>query len=514
MKKLLLSCACAALACQAFAYTPTPETKWGEWIEDGTSTIVFPDEEFMFTGTISDAPTFYRIAEDESGHMQYRFDNVFHTNTVLDEAPTPLLVDVYGDQITAYVQKLPTMYFEDFQEFAPGPYEVCDGAVFYDLEYYRMLNTYDPTIPMSMGIFLYIFDKNTGEEVCMGMVEIKSNKKAAFSIPSECVIGDDMGMGLLKVEADENVWSINYAIIKGDGRQMDWDEYTYLELTDRIIDHDENLMIMMWMAGDIMATPMEGPGRYTLGAVAYDENDNVIGKATSAVYYMPNESWNWKPLGNAKINEDMLRDVFSMNLDNAGIEHNGPVEYEAPIEECISQPGLYRVNGLYGPTHPYAPIFEYVYDFPVYTYFDCSDPDYCYIYTTPTGFIVKDDKSGEIIIGSEPATWINKGYTFDMTLQIMSYSFGKLSDGVIKFSPSNVWFSVPVFVEQLNEDWINGSWLTENDLTIKLPVGTGVESVDTTTKAEYYDLNGNRVANPGKGIYILRQGEKSVKIVK
>ena len=49
---------------------------------------------------------------------------------------------------------------------------------------------------------------------------------------------------------------------------------------------------------------------------------------------------------------------------------------------------------------------------------------------------------------------------------------------------------------------------------------SGIEGVDAddsdadmTAPAEYYDLNGLRVAEPVKGLYIVRQGSKTYKVV-
>lgn len=551
MKKLLLSSACVALASMAFASLPapkalvspkvqtaetinparlpkfeapkkiaaTPETTWGEWSEVGTSTVTFPEEEFLYTGTAENVPTFIRTDESDPTHKQYRFDNLFPSNTTADVEPYPLYVDVYGDEVTVYNQQLPPISLGAYDEYYPGPFAICDWAVSYDTETYRELNTYKSN-PMSMTLSLYIYDESQGEFdglIFMGEVEIKLDENPAFTIPSSCVIGGDMGMGLLKVDnKDEKVWSIQYAIIKGDGNIINFDTDDYDTIIDRIINKDENLMIMYWMSGDIMATPMEGPGVYTLGAVAYDENDEYLSSATCTVYNMPNESWNWTSLGQATVSEDFLREVFTMNLDNAGIEHDTPAEYEVEIQESNSKPGLYRLVNMYGPSHPYAAIFEYLNEFPVYTYVDCSSPELCYIYNMPTGFIVKDDKSGEITLGCEPSVYFDEGFPYDLIVEEMPEAFGKLENGKITFTPSQIWLSVPVYKEFLGYDWFSGEIFTSNDLTIQLPTGSGVETAAAAAdKGTYFDINGNRVANPAKGgVYILRKGDKIEKIIK
>lgn len=551
MKKLLLSSAFAVAACSMLAALPatkalvsskiqtaeeinpsklpklsqpkkitvTPETNWSEWSELGTSTVTFPDEEFFYTGTADNVPTFLRTDENDPTHMQYRFDGLLTTNTVADVSPEPLYVDVYGNEVTVYNQQLPPISLGEYDAYYTGPFAICDWAVLYDTESLRELNQYKSN-PMSMTLNLCIYDESQGEFeglIFMGNVNIKLNQKQAFSIPENYVIGGDMGMGLLKVENKaEEVWSIQYAIVKGDGNTINFDTYDYDTVIDRIINKDENLMIMYWMAGDIMATPMEGPGVYTLGAVAYDEYDNVLSSATCTVYNMPNESWNWNSIGNATVSEDFLRETFTMNLDNAGIAHEGPAKYDVEIQESNSKPGLYRLVNMYGPSHPYAEIFEYLNEFPVYTYIDCSDPQLCYIYNMPTGFVVKGDTSGEITLGCEPSVYFDEGFPYEMIVEEMPEAFGSLQGGTITFTPSQIYLGVPVLKEYLGYDWFSGEMFTENNFTITLPGGSGVTNVNSSAaNSEYFDLNGRRVSNPAKGgIYILRNGDKVEKIIK
>lgn len=550
MKKLLLTSVCAAIVCSASAtlptataltphkvqttteinpaklpkmtnakkVTPTPETQWGEWSEAGLSTVTFPAEDFLYTGTAEDVPTFLRTDENDPTHMQYRFDGLLSSNTAADIAPNPLYIDVYGEEITVYSQQLPEISLGSMDANFPGPLAICDAAVLYDMESLRAANQYTAN-PMSMKLDLYIHDQSMDEFdglVFFGGVEIKLNQKQAFSMPESFVIGADTGMGLLKVDAKENVWGIRYAIVKGDGNTINFETNSYDTVIDRIINNDESLMIMYWMAGDIMATPMEGPGVYTLGAVAYDENENVLSSATCTVYNMPTESWNWTTLGNATVSEDFLRETFTMNLDNAGIAHDGPAEYEVEIQESNSKPGLYRLVNMYGPTHPYSQIFEYLNNFPVYTYIDCSAPDFCYLYNMPTGFIVSGDTSGEILLGCEPSVYFDEGFPYEMIIEEMPEAFGHLKDGTITFTPSQTWLSVPVLKEYLGYDWFSGSMFTESDFTIKLPAGSGVNNVNEATGvSEYFDLNGHRISTPTEGgVYILRNGSNVKKVIK
>lgn len=69
-------------------------------------------------------------------------------------------------------------------------------------------------------------------------------------------------------------------------------------------------------------------------------------------------------------------------------------------------------------------------------------------------------------------------------------------------------------------DWYKTLAPSKNPAQFKLPVvyildKAGVAGVDADENApvEYYDLQGRRVANPEKGLYIKRQGSKAVKVI-
>ncbi|MDE5758038.1 MAG: hypothetical protein K2H85_05440, partial [Allobaculum sp.] len=54
----------------------------------------------------------------------------------------------------------------------------------------------------------------------------------------------------------------------------------------------------------------------------------------------------------------------------------------------------------------------------------------------------------------------------------------------------------------------------EHNFYIQLPETTGVESVGTTTEAEYFTASGLKVAKPSKsGIYIRRSGDTTTKVL-
>lgn len=492
------------------------DTNWGEWEDLGTSTVNYGEYgEFIYYGVYKDAPTSVRQDLDDAAHLQYRIDGFFFSDISNDTAPLYIeTVDVeeVGYTVAVYPQALPETSMS--QEY--GSIMCADAAVLFDMEYYRILHEYNPS-PLSMSLYLGTYLESEGPEsyFTMGPVTITLDEEKLFSIPESVTIGGDMGMGLLDVEKSDEVWCIKYAIVKGDGLQVNWDSFGFDSVVDRIVNEDPNLMIMWWMSGSIMATPMEGPGRYTLGAVAYDENDNYLSSATSTVYYMPNESWNWKTLGKAKVTEDFLSEVFAMNLEYAGITPDGAPSFEVDVEECIGTPGLYRLVNLYGPTHPYSQIFDYLYDFPVYTYIDATHGDgKAYLLNTPLGFVVKGDTSGEMTISSQPNYYFDEGYDYGLVASELADGFGVVEANKITFEPWQVLFTVPVFKEYFGDDLIDGDFLTAENFVIVLPAETGVGSMEMSEAAEYFNMQGIRVANPSGVCIEHKAGRIAKRIVK
>lgn len=62
------------------------------------------------------------------------------------------------------------------------------------------------------------------------------------------------------------------------------------------------------------------------------------------------------------------------------------------------------------------------------------------------------------------------------------------------------------------EQDIAGTWEIKN-LFVKGDKKTSVETISTDAPAEYFDLQGRRIANPAAGIFIRRQGDKVSKVV-
>lgn len=490
---------------------------FGDWESLGTATVDYGEGDFFYTGVEKAAPLYVRADQSDPSHLQYRVDGFFFSD--ISGITAPLYIEtVYVEEVGETVAVYPCTLPETSTSQEYGTIMCADAGYIFDMDYYRILNSYTPS-PLSIVVYLGTYLEATGTEsmFSMGSVSITRNTPQVFTLPQTCVIGADMGMGLLPVsDKADDVWSIRYALVKGDGYKWDPEsELGYTTVTEMIVAEDPSLMIMWWMSGDIIASPMEGPGRYTLGAVAYDENDQVLGSATCTVYNMPSEAWNWKPLGEAKVSEDFLREVFAMNLGDAGISADGPAEYTVAVEECYWPEGLYRLVNMYGDTHPYSAVFEYSYDFPVYTYIDHTHEGHPYLLDSPTGFTVRGDASGEIAMGSFVSLYLGEGYDFDTVLAEMPGEFGTAAGNEFRFRPETVALYIPVFKEYFGSDLIQGDMLTANDLVVTMPVSVGVDSVMTESgqEAEYYNLQGVKVDRP-QGVCIRVKGCKAEKMIR
>lgn len=144
-----------------------------------------------------------------------------------------------------------------------------------------------------------------------------------------------------------------------------------------------------------------------------------------------------------------------------------------------------------------------------YMELDCADPEYVIMPLTYSG--VSDGTYGIYIGGLAYLAGYDKE-SFAQT-QYASQTI-TLKDNVITFAPKSLG---EVSTGEPTKLYIMPNFLS----TITLPEGwnsdaNGVESVvaDNNAPVEYFNLQGIRVANPENGIFIRRQGNKTVKVVK
>ena len=119
--------------------------------------------------------------------------------------------------------------------------------------------------------------------------------------------------------------------------------------------------------------------------------------------------------------------------------------------------------------------------------------------------------------------WVNE---VDVTPYAAAHEGGRINFLLSKEGANQVCFFTKENTAIDNGNNLSLYWtvdITASDLIPSLSVTIGdaapsaidsLEDADLNAPVEYYDLSGRRVANPDKGIYIMRQGTKAVKIVK
>jgi len=241
-------------------------------------------------------------------------------------------------------------------------------------------------------------------------------------------------------------------------------------------------------------------GEFRVVVVQRDAQGTQHGGLTngpSATLSHPDDQW--ELLGNATLEENLVLSYYGFNDQ---IDH-----VTVPIYENQTQPGLYRLVA------PYGRIAEW-YGLP-YTatdiYIDASNPNRVNFVTdytkalpltalgVPTGFVVIQ-QDGEVYLN----TWGNFLMLQDPNTTCEDANYGKFANGIIQFNGRCITFVLS-----------GANMLFTHDdcfFRVTLPRLDGIETVigpttdDNDAPAEYFNLQGVRVANPSGGIFIERRG--------
>lgn len=226
----------------------------------------------------------------------------------------------------------------------------------------------------------------------------------------------------------------------------------------------------------------------------------------------------WIPLGEGTFIESFY-DYVDYYFEEYMEPNSTPIpvgeELKVEFEESADVPGVYRLvnpyknwSGINSADFSYDSLHDY------YLYIDASDPDYVFMMSSESG--VK--AAGEMtIVHSNIEQFVNM-YGMDFMLEYYPTAGGKLIDGVITL-PSQI---------ELNETynlWINAVKLYNTScpanatghLEFVLPQNdnnavTAIENADAPV--EFFTLQGVKTENPQHGIFIMRQGNKAVKVVR
>lgn len=215
----------------------------------------------------------------------------------------------------------------------------------------------------------------------------------------------------------------------------------------------------------------------------------------------------WKSAGKASFTDGFLSPGFTSNADD--------YTWDVEVEESTTTAGLYRLVNPYSATG--CPLASKNLDgAPAYVRIDASDPDIVVVQPQYAGF--KAVHSGETInfyIGNDAGIYVADGVSKSDLKASASFAskIDKMVDGVITIKK-------PLFgknaTSEFGYEWTDGDGQTiTQSAVIQFQVASSIGNVasDDNAKAEYYNLQGIRVANPQKGcIYIVKKGGKASKV--
>ncbi len=257
----------------------------------------------------------------------------------------------------------------------------------------------------------------------------------------------------------------------------------------------------------IYQVPANGDdGWFTFFALAYDADNKMVAGKTAYAYKVSANADQWKSIGNAIFVEGIITDFYA----NAFVDENGnaiEVAYEVPVQESIVTPGLYRLVNPYGEGTPLAQLNIHPTDEGIdhYLIINATDPNKVFVDMSPLGV---DVGNGDALVCSLKC--INPQYDTEIYCGILDSATRQ-----IIFPAKSI-----VYAESGSDPSFNSKWYYVNNkgqLQITLPDTTGVEGIvvdDANAPAEFFNLQGQRVAEPVKGnLYIKRLGAATSKVV-
>lgn len=243
-------------------------------------------------------------------------------------------------------------------------------------------------------------------------------------------------------------------------------------------------------------------GKYTLMVVAADAKGEIKSQDYYAVYSIDEDSDNWTAIGQCD-----YTDVFLTAIGYTNSLLAEPQTYKVDVERNKTNPSLVRIVDPYV-NHPYfqkksTKLKLSSHGHHHYIYLDYSDPDFVMIPESPMGA----DLGYGMVCANSPASWYYPEHSKEEIRKY--YGVATYKDGTITL-PNNALFTSETRSEH-NALYRNAF---EGKLVLTSAGVDGIEADGTEAPAEYYNLQGIRVANPQAGqLLIRRQGKKATKVV-
>lgn len=234
----------------------------------------------------------------------------------------------------------------------------------------------------------------------------------------------------------------------------------------------------------------------------------------------------WEEIGTGTFYDGWILSRYGFSLADVENEENG-LAVEDVVLEYNEALNLYRLNNPY---QVGGSIFDMEFEDggrineaedPGYIVFDLSDPSFVTVYPNIySGY--SDDDTDYYNFNAEGLLVVEFGYSTDWVLSNLS-TLGLENISSLDSETGKLTFYNCMFGTQ--DDTAAGyGWQLKDGTPVEMISvfvsdalkGLGVKNVeasDANALKEYFNLQGQRVANPEKGIYILRQGGEAKKIL-
>ncbi len=246
-------------------------------------------------------------------------------------------------------------------------------------------------------------------------------------------------------------------------------------------------------------------GLYTTIVVGLAEDGSIAASRCAYSHLGERDGADWTSAGTATMNEGILTTVY---------ETATPQLLTCAAEQSVSQPGRYRLVNPYA-GHTWAQSYD---DFVItghghdhYIYINATDPAKVYVEAAPLGI----NTDGDAMLYSQAALYVERGQSATAVQQGL---FGKLvvDDGetIITMPDGSLLFA--------ESKYDSGAYhnVGKDFIVVINPEQVGIEeagaAADAYAPAEYFNLQGMRVAHPRPGQLVIerRGGEVRKTIVK
>ena len=309
-----------------------------------------------------------------------------------------------------------------------------------------------------------------------------------YTLKAASEFHDENNAPSLIYEFGEDIAKIYVLVAKGTM------EISY-EIAEFIISNGDELPLTnnYWL---ITGLGPRGRGLYTVCLVGCDANDKPLTGTTTMVFYEEDDADKWEPLG---------RGYWQEGIVSPHVQGLPMMQLNVDIEKHKEIEGYYR---LVNPFAEHPNLKEYVVaesGHNHYIYVNATNPEAVYIEASEVGVQTPD---GQIAVWSYPGQRLDEGYTVE---DLKSYGFfGTMEDGVITMPDNMLLYA--------ETSYFGGRFVTSGDrfkidLYHQIPGTNGIadEIISNEGEAEYFNLQGVKVDNPGKGLYIRRQAGKTTK---